>query len=885
MTVTPDLMREHQRVKSRRARIESRRLLVVPPDPMPGSVRTETETVIKRILPYLQRRGYEVQSDLDFETGVKQLDRYSKGYVDVLVTCGKEQPQFVIEAKKTAKRLTDADRKQAIGYGKALKVPFVIVTNGTDIQACNIATGGPIAWDGKPLPTNKIPTKAQLTKVLAYLRTHKDASEVPLGDDPTLPFRPGLPLKQLNALFARCHNAIRNIEKNEEHAFADFSKLLFLKLLEEKHNEPGADPLSYSFRFHELAEIADSRADQVKAAVLTMLEAVRKMGYGDVLGDSLYLSKAKTFSYIVQELAAVSFSDSLLDTKGAAFEYFVRATLKGKKLGQYFTPRPLVELMSALVGRNVIVNSLLAGESPRVLDPACGTGGFLVWLLKDSLVQLQQKLDERAITRQTHTNKVKVLMSDVFHGADANDVVASAAKMNMIIAGDGHANIRPEDSLRRTATVWSFLKDGEQQAPLYDLILTNPPFGTSESDSLAEGDLSGYDVRTAKGQLLFLQRMVQATKPGGRICTVIDEGVLNNENDAAVMVRRMLLTHCWLEAVIRLPEETFKANKINLLSSVLLLKRRDDVDENLADNYPVAFCDLLSLGAIRGFNFRKLMAEFESGMVGSHKQPKREGTGWRAFDVPSKDVFSEPTHRLDLKFWEPGVRERIQELAKAGAPTIEALNTIETERGKSPPAELYVDANDGHALVVKAGTSISKLGQFVVEDDADWIEKAVFEEYVDARRTNAERADKKAAKEGKIRKPAMGDLAKHDVLLASTGDGTLGKACVFDRDVPAVADGHVTVIRVDPAAVVPSYLADYLRCGFGQDQIQRLFTGSTGLIELTPEHVRQIVVDMPPTLYEQRKMSAELREEESRCDVAVGKATSSLAEARQRFHR
>ena len=854
------------------------------PAPMSGSVRTETETVIKRILPYLQRRGYDVQADLDFETGVKQLDRYSKGYVDVLVTCGKDQPQFVIEAKKTAKRLTDADRQQAIGYGKAFKVPFVIVTNGTDIQACNVVTGGSIAWDGKPLPTNKIPTKAQLTKVLAYLRTHKEASEVPLGDDPTLPFRPGLPLKQLNALFARCHNAIRNIEKNEEHAFADFSKLLFLKLLEEKHNEPNIDPLGYSFRFHELAEIADNRADQVKAAVLTMLEAVRKMGYGDVLGDSLHLTKAKTFSYIAQELAAVSFSDSLLDTKGAAFEYFVRATLKGKKLGQYFTPRPLVELMSALVGRNLVVNTLLAGEVPRVLDPSCGTGGFLVWMLKDSLVQLQRKLDERSITRQAHTSKVRTLMSDVFHGADANEGVASAAKMNMIIAGDGHANIRAEDSLRKSATVWSFPKEGEQQSPLYDLILTNPPFGTSESDSLSDMDRSGYHVRTAKGQLLFLQRMIQATKPGGRICTVIDEGVLNNENDAAVMVRRMLLTHCCLEAVIHLPEETFKANKINLLSSVLLLRRRDDVDENLADNYKIAFCDLLSLGAVRGFDFRKLVTDFENGLIVDHTTPKRAGNGWRAFDVPSKDVFAEPTHRLDLKYWEPGVRERIQELAKAGAPTIETLNTIETERGKSPLAELYVDASDGHALVVKAGTSISKLGQFVVDDDADWIEKAVFEEYVEARNTNAARADKRAIKDGKIRKPALGALAKHDVLLASTGDGTLGKACVFDRNVFAVADGHVTVIRVDPAVALPSYVADYLRCGFGHDQIQRLFTGSTGLIELTPEHVRQIVVELPD-MYEQSRMSADLREEETRCDLAVGKASLSLAEARQRFHR
>jgi type I restriction enzyme M protein len=852
---------------------------------MAGSVRTETETVIKRILPYLQRRGYDVQTDLDFETGVQLLDRYNKGYVDVLVTCGKPQPQFLIEAKKTSKKLSEADRKQAIGYGRGLGVPFVVITNGSDIQACNVVTGGPIAWDGRPLPTNKIPTKAQRTKVLTFLRLHKDAKDVPLGEDTTLPFRPGLPLKQLNALFARCHNTIRNIEKNEERAFADFSKLLFLKLLEEKHDAPGAPPLAYSYRFHELADKADAQADQVKSAVLSMLKDVREMGFGDVLSGSMHLSKAKTFHYIVKQLAAVSFGDSAVDTKGAAFEYFVRATLNGKKLGQYFTPRPLVELMASMVGRDTVVNAVLSSTPTRVLDPACGTGGFLVFLMKDAIAQLDKKLRERAINSRTHSKAVSTIMADVFHGADANDGVASAAKMNMVIAGDGHTNIKAEDSLRASASVWSFTE------PAYDLIMTNPPFGTSEKASIPDTELAGYDVRTTRGQLLFLQRMIKATVDGGRICTVIDEGVLNNENEATIKVRRLLLTHCYLEAVVRLPEETFKANKINLRSSVLLLKRRKDADENLADNYPIVFCDLQSLGyegsgvQIRGFDFKKLLHDFDTGSVFDHLTPKRSGYRWTAFDVPSQDVFSEATCRLDLKYWEPTVRERMAALMASGSPTIEALNTIETGRGKSPSVDSYVHAADGYALVVKAGTSISKIGTFVIEDNADWIEKATYEEYVSARKKTADRADKKANDENRTRKPTIGAIAKNDVLLASTGAGTLGKACVFDGDVPAIADGHVTVVRVDPRVVDPAFLADYLRCGFGQDQIQRLFTGSTGLIELTAEHVRRIVVELPGDIKKQRQLSSALRAAEAKSAKEVDAADRALTEARERFRR
>ena len=68
-----------------------------------GSINTETETVIKKILPYMRRRGYNIEQDFDFETAVSTTDRYSKGYVDILVTLGKQVPSFLIEAKRIGK--------------------------------------------------------------------------------------------------------------------------------------------------------------------------------------------------------------------------------------------------------------------------------------------------------------------------------------------------------------------------------------------------------------------------------------------------------------------------------------------------------------------------------------------------------------------------------------------------------------------------------------------------------------------------------------------------------------------------------------------------------------------------------------------------------------
>ncbi|MCK6514667.1 N-6 DNA methylase [Myxococcota bacterium] len=816
-------------------------------------VNTEAETVVKRILPYLRRRGYVVESDLDFETAVKTPDRYARGYIDILVTCGKAKPYFLIEAKRSSKRLGVKDRDQAISYGCGQKVPFVVVTNGTEVQCFNTASKEPIRWNGKTI--ERIPTKDQMVAVSAAFKTNKNLTDVPLGNDTSLPFRPGLPLKQLDALFARCHNAIRKIEKDENHVFADFSKLLFLKLLEEKADE-GDVTLPYSYRLHELAEKPSAEADQVQAAVLSMIENIRKnTPYGDVLEDPISLKKPATFRYIVSQLASVSFRDSSLDSKGAAFEYFVRATLKGKNLGQYFTPRPLVDLMLSMVGRDKIINSVLSGDDVRVLDPACGTGGFLVFAMRDAVDTLARRLAAKSITKSAHDKARLKVMQSVFFGADANPGVACAAKMNMIVAGDGHTNIRAEDSLSLAAKTWAVNR------PEADIILTNPPFGTSESDSLSAADRAQYPIATARGQLLFLQKMVLGTSPGGDICTVIDEGVLNTDSSSAI--RRWLLQECELVTVVRLPEETFKPNKITVRASVLHLRRREAVDADLELSYKVTMCDLESLGyhgsgeTIRGFDFDRLRKEFGEHAL-APSRTKRSGYNWEAFEVQAQDIVAAPGLRLDYKYWEPGVRTRIDALVTSGRGlAIAKLNTIPTARGKSPPADRYVDEPDGYALVIKAGSNISRYGEVLF--DGDFIEKNLFDE------------------------GGWCDVQKGDVVLASTGDGTLGKCAVYQDARPAIADGHVTVIRVDAEKVDADYLAAYLRVGFGHVQVERLFSGSTGLIELTPAHVDSVVIDLLDGLPAQVAATKRLLSAESTFRQAAEAAAADLSKARDEF--
>jgi type I restriction enzyme M protein len=817
------------------------------------ATETEAETVVKRILPYLRRRGYDESKDFTFEAGAVYDDRYARGYIDILVTCGQPNPLFLIEAKRVSRSTSRSDERQALDYGAAKKVPFVVVTNGRDVRSFNTITGEAIRWDGSLV--GRVPMRAEAAKAVAYLRRYPNAQDVPTGKDDTLPFRPGLPLRQLNRLFAKCHTWIRNIEKREDDAFADFSKILFLKLLEEKADEEEAG-LPYSYRFWELATFDDARADQVKDAIESMVEAAREE-YGDVLSDPLKLNNSATFLKIVRALAEVSFTDSEADVKGASFEYFVRATLKGKRLGQYFTPRPLVEFMVSMIGPERALNALTAGTTMRIVDPACGTGGFLVYMLRDIEAQIEDKLRKRTISAAARTALIKRAKAEVFFGADANEGVASAAKMNMVIAGDGHANIWAEDTLRRKARVWDV-------PDTIDLVITNPPFGTSEADSLPTADLADYEIPTTKGQLLFLQRMLKEVDEEGLICTVIDEGALNTET--AHPVRKMVLEHSYLRAVVRLPPETFRPNKINVRSAVLLLERRGTADVDLVARYPVRFIDVKSLGydgtgtPLRGFDFGRLKKEVEKWMTVA--EPRRKsGYQWEAFVLSSHLLAKDPTHRFDLKYWDPGVRKRIRDLKRMRGQSIRDLNLVKTSRGSSPSADVYVDAKDGFARVLKAGSSITSFGEVSpVTVDSDFIEKDEFDKLPDSCK-----------------------VKRGDILLSSTGTGTLGKAAVWESSEPAVADGHVTIIRVDRSAVVPRYLADYLRAGFGHEQIERLYTGSTGLIELTAEQVNELLVDLR-SVADQRERSNALRKREKKYRHARDAADEGLAAARLTFN-
>jgi len=534
------------------------------------------------------RLGYSVKEDLYFEEAVRVKNKVT-GFTDIEVKF-KGKLKFIIEAKRDSQKINDKHRNQVLDYGKSKKVKFVVVTNGQSFEMLNVHTGKPLLINSFD---NMIPSKLDLETVLKALNKNPSIQDITITSKGLQVYAPSASLNELTNIFKRCHNAIRDIEKDDEHAFSDFSKLLFLKLLEEKAeneiNDSDGYKLKYAQRFASFKKQDD---DTIKASIMMMFNTIQTdPTYSEVLeGDKFYIQNSKTFGKIAKELADVNFGDSNVDVKGSAFEYFLKFNLKGSQLGQYFTPREVVRLMIELLDLKSIVLGLVnPANTYIVVDPACGSGGFLVTAMQILLKQAKKLFDESTIDKETYKFITKRIKREIFFGCDAKHMLVRTAKMNMIIAGDGFTNIKYGNSLTEDIPFLQISDD--RNVPLVNYVLANPPFGMSENE-LSEDIMTLYDVNTTRGQALFLQKMIKITEPGGLICTIIDEGILNT--NTMVEIRKHILSTCHVEAIIRLPYVTFEPNYARVSTSILLLKRKtSDIEKQ---EYPIFMFDLKEIG-------------------------------------------------------------------------------------------------------------------------------------------------------------------------------------------------------------------------------------------------------------------------------------------------
>jgi type I restriction enzyme M protein len=393
--------------------------------------------------------------------------------------------------------------------------------------------------------------------------------------------------ESLRRAFQRCHNFIHGNEgMPKDAAFWQFLYLIFAKMYDERHNNGKRQFWAFP---DEPFEAAGRK--KIRERVLPLFEAVKKEYKHIFRGKEEITLSDRALAYMVSELARYDLTRTDVDVKGAAYQEIVGANLRGDR-GQYFTPRRAVNLM---------VEMLDPKPQERVLDPACGTGGFLVATIAHQFRRFRDDLKKSGNNKTTEAarERLEKYASEKVYGADFDPFLVRASTMNLLMAANTEGNIYHMDSL---AFPRSHL-DGNDVAKRkisfgsIDVLMTNPPFGSeipiTDPTILSSHDLARRWKRNGGGELLpesglqhavapevlFIERSVKWLKEGGRMGIVLPNGILSNPGDEHI--RRWILRNCWVLGSVEVPVETFivEAN-VGILTTLLFLKKKTEQEIN-----------------------------------------------------------------------------------------------------------------------------------------------------------------------------------------------------------------------------------------------------------------------------------------------------------------
>lgn len=403
-------------------------------------------------------------------------------------------------------------------------------------------------------------------------------------------------------VFKTCHNHIYVTDgMQKQPAFFELLKVIFCKIEDERNL---GKPLEF---YATSGERSNPDGQLTVSKRISGIFASVKRKYPQIFDPSDEIKlKPRSLAYIVSELQKYSLLNTHIDIKGKAYEELVGANLRGDR-GEFFTPRNVMHMT---------VEMLSPSDDERVLDPACGTGGFLVIAMNKIISDLTRKYeieiskskekwseDEHKVFNQ----RIQEIASTYFFGFDLNPDLVKATKMNMVMNNDGSGNIFQANSLlppheweadfrsdlaRALGVKESSLRN-PQSIGLFDVIVTNPPFGSKipikdphileqyDLGHIWERDKSNRDhwtiTRRLQGSVppeqLFIERCIQLLKPGGRLGIVLPDSILGSPGLG--YIRDWLIQKTRILASVDLHVDTFQPRN-GTQTSVLLLQKKSD---------------------------------------------------------------------------------------------------------------------------------------------------------------------------------------------------------------------------------------------------------------------------------------------------------------------
>jgi len=385
------------------------------------------------------------------------------------------------------------------------------------------------------------------------------------------------------------HQIMKDLESVEEalrrdgialhlNAIKQLIYLVFIKLCEERKEAEGRGRNWFTVKsFLDFQEAQGEK--ETKGAVHKLFEQIK--GYKEfqevgLLTEHDLLAEKLDDDFVVDEvvkrLERYPFLKAKVDGLGAVYEVLGRRSGKDTKAGQFFTPANVVDFMVRLAELDV---------SDIVLDPACGTGRFLIWAMDD----MQKKVSGRNVEEQ-----IKRIARTQLLGTDNDIDVAKLAKMNMYIHGDGKGNIWDDDGL--------LLYKSRNLDGKVDVVLTNPPLGDLGyrrpyfDDEFYRrmvviprkgGNVTGNQM---KGGAQFVNAIYHYLKSvrdpsllpewrGGEMLIILDEAILNTDDYANV--RRFIRDRFYIKAIISLTRDTFvPVSRTTTKTSILYAVKKDD---------------------------------------------------------------------------------------------------------------------------------------------------------------------------------------------------------------------------------------------------------------------------------------------------------------------
>jgi type I restriction enzyme M protein len=478
--------------------------------------------------------------------------RVPRFFADIVIyeDDAKKKPYIVVECKKDG--ISDAEfeqaTKQAIGNARVLHARFAICVAGNTRRAMETAE-----WNDKE------PEKATITDIpISYgkIEEYRFKKGDPDWDLKTLD------KSELKRALEKSHNTLwAGGKRNPTVAFDELCKIIFVKIRDEKRGRKTGEYYDFQIKTHEKAESVYKRLDAIYQ------EAKQKDP--EVFKESLKIDPEELYT-VVGHLQSVSLNKTDLDTKGVAFEQFMEDFFKGRS-GQYFTPR---EIVSFAVKMMDIKNDDL------VLDPACGSGGFLLHALDEVRNQAEEYYegDDAEKYRFWHD----FAQNNLF-GIEINDSIARVAKMNMIIHDDGHTNVIGFDALEDIDKMTEKNRGFEKNR--FDVIVTNPPFGANVKRSehpYLEKFVFGQNGKKSrdnqKTEILFIERCIDFLKAGtGQMAIVLPDGILTNSS--LQYVRDFIMERAQILAVVSLPQFAFAHFGAGVKSSIVFIRRKGEKEK------------------------------------------------------------------------------------------------------------------------------------------------------------------------------------------------------------------------------------------------------------------------------------------------------------------